>query len=140
MTEQLTVRVRATAAGAVIELAGELDHHTAFLIRDALPGLGLRAGQQLVLDLAQLTFCDSSGITAMIVARNHALSEGASIALADVPGRVDRVIRMVGLDRVFAVHSSASAAEAAWQSQQCAPLPETPRSPGPIAPRDGPRS
>ncbi|WP_432080404.1 STAS domain-containing protein [Streptomyces sp. WAC 04229] len=116
MTENLTVHVRTGTAGAVIELAGELDHHTAHEVRAALPGLGLRPGQQLVLDLAGLTFCDSSGLTVLIAARNHALAADASIALAAVPERVSRVFRVVGLDQVFPTHPTAREAEAAWRT------------------------
>ncbi|MFE1228743.1 STAS domain-containing protein [Streptomyces sp. NPDC058745] len=115
MTKQLTLRIRTTATGAVMELAGDLDHHTAPEVRDALPQIDLRRGQQLVLDLGAITFCDSSGITVLIAARNHALAAGAAIALAAVPERVTRIFRIVGLDQVFPSHASAQAAEDAWQ-------------------------
>ncbi|MFE3600767.1 STAS domain-containing protein [Streptomyces sp. NPDC059142] len=115
MTKHLTLHTRATTAGPVIELAGDLDHHTAPEVRDALPQLGLRPGQQLVLDLAAITFCDSSGIGALIAARNQALAADASIALAAVPERVGRIFRIVGLDQVFPTHPTAQAAEDAWQ-------------------------
>ncbi|MFB6555891.1 STAS domain-containing protein [Streptomyces sp. NPDC056405] len=114
MTKQLTLHTHATAAGAVIELAGELDHNTAPDVRAALPDLELRVGQQLVLDLAGLTFCDSSGITVLIAARNHALAAGGTIALAAVPDRVSRIFRIVGLEHVFPTHPTAQDAEAAW--------------------------
>ncbi|WP_328498590.1 STAS domain-containing protein [Streptomyces sp. NBC_00414] len=116
MTERLTLRTRTAPAGAVIELAGDLDHHSAPEVRAALPGLHLHPGQQLVLDLGGLTFCDSSGITVLIAARNHALAAGAGIALAAVPELVSRIFRMVGLDQVFAVHPTVKAAEAAWRA------------------------
>ncbi|MFE1024579.1 STAS domain-containing protein [Streptomyces sp. NPDC058818] len=115
MTKHLTLRTRTTTAGPVIEIAGDLDYDTADKVRAALPGLGLRPGQQLVLDLAGLSFCDSSGITVLIAARNHALAAGASITLAAVPDRVSRVFRIVGLAQVFPTHPTAAAAEAAWR-------------------------
>ncbi|MFJ6086757.1 STAS domain-containing protein [Streptomyces sp. NPDC092369] len=115
MTEDLALRTRATTAGAVIELTGDLDHHTAPQVRAALAGLGLRPGGQLVLDLEGVTFCDSTGITVLIAARNHALAADATIALAAVPERVTRIFRMVGLEQVFATHPTAQAAEAAWR-------------------------
>ncbi|MGW7242994.1 hypothetical protein [Streptomyces sp. NPDC054804] len=34
-----------------------------------MPGLDLRPGRQLVLDLSGITFCDSSGITTLIPSR-----------------------------------------------------------------------
>ncbi|MGW1727825.1 STAS domain-containing protein [Streptomyces sp. NPDC002306] len=111
---RLNVTTRTTPAGPVIEMAGELDHHTAPEIRALLPGLAIARGQQLVVDLGGLTFCDSSGITALIAARNHALGAQAAIALAAVPAAVRRVFAVVGLDQVFPVHPTAEAAEAAW--------------------------
>ncbi|WP_221353630.1 STAS domain-containing protein [Streptomyces beigongshangae] len=112
----LTLRIRTAPAGAVVELAGELDHQTAPGVRAALPGLELLPGQQLVLDLGGVEFCDSSGITVLIAARNHALAAGAGIALAAVPEHVSRIFRVVGLDQVFPAHPTARAAEAAWRS------------------------
>lgn len=114
MTRQLTVRTRTTAAGPVIAVAGELDHLTAPEVRAVLPGLVLRPGQQLVVDLGSLTFCDSTGITVLIAARNHALAARATIALAAVPDQVGRIFSMVGLDQVFPTHPTAQDAEAAW--------------------------
>ncbi|WP_033221423.1 STAS domain-containing protein [Streptomyces virginiae] len=105
---------RTTSAGPVIELAGDLDHHSAAQVRGLLSELAVEEGRQLVIDLRGLTFCDSSGITVLIAARNHALAARASIALAAVPERVVRILRIVGLDQVFPVHPTAQAAEAAW--------------------------
>ncbi|MEU6991046.1 STAS domain-containing protein [Streptomyces sp. NPDC046465] len=115
MTHLLALHTRATAAGPVLELSGELDHRTAPDARTALRELDLESGQQLVLDLAGLTFCDSTGITVFIAARNHALAAHAVIVLAAVPDRVNRIFRIAGLDHVFPTHPTAEAAEAAWR-------------------------
>ncbi|MFF2433169.1 STAS domain-containing protein [Streptomyces sp. NPDC058107] len=115
MTQQLTLHTRATPAGPIMELSGELDRHTASDVRAALLELDLGAGQQLVLDLGRLTFCDSTGITVLIAARNHALAADAAIVLAAVPDRVSRIFRIVGLEQVFPTHTTAQAAEAAWR-------------------------
>lgn len=111
---QFDVRTRNTPSGPAVQLVGELDHHSAPQVRDLLPGLVVQEGQQLVVDLAGLTFCDSSGITVLIAARNHALASRATVALAAVPDHVSRIFRIVGLDQVFPVHATARAAEAAW--------------------------
>ncbi|MEV0523466.1 STAS domain-containing protein [Streptomyces sp. NPDC050439] len=111
---QLAVRTRTTAAGPVVELTGELDHESCSQLRGVLPGLALRRGQQLVIDLTGITLCDSSGISALIAARNHALAAGAAIALAAVPGRISRVLALVGLSQVFPTYPTAHAAEEAW--------------------------
>ena len=114
---QLTLTTRTTASGTVVlYLAGELDFHTAPQVRGALPDLALQPGQHLVLDLGGLTFCDSSGVSMFIGARNHAAAAGASIALAAVPARVLRVFTVVGLDQVFTCYPSTDDALAARPS------------------------
>ena len=112
---QLSATTRTTVAGPVLELVGELDHHTAPQVRELLSGLAVEPGQQLVVDLGGLTFCDSSGITALIAARNHALAARATIALVAIPDPVRRIFRIVGLDPVFPTHPTAQDAEAAWR-------------------------
>lgn len=111
---QLEVRTRTTASGPVIELAGELDHDSAPEIRDILPGLAIEPGQQLVVDLGGLTFCDSTGLTILIAARNIALAAHSTIVLTAVPDRVSRILGIVGLDQVLPTQPSVQAAEAAW--------------------------
>ncbi|MFJ6837116.1 STAS domain-containing protein [Streptomyces sp. NPDC091209] len=119
MTHELTVHTRTTLAGPVIELIGALDHHSAPDVRTLLPGLSLSPGQQLVIDLDRLTFCDSTGITVLIAARNHALAADASVVLTAVPERVSRTFRLVGLQDVFSMQPTSQAAAAAWTQ----PLP-----------------
>ncbi|MER5472824.1 STAS domain-containing protein [Streptomyces sp. NPDC002935] len=122
MTHELAVHTRTTPAGPVIELVGALDHHSAPDVRTLLPRLALSPGQQLVIDLDRLTFCDSTGITLLIAARNHALAADASVVLTAVPDGVIRTFRMVGLEQVFSVQPTSQAAAAAWT--QPPPPPE----------------
>lgn len=106
----LELTVRDTPNGPVVEVIGELDYDTAEALRDLLQTLPLERGQRLVLELARMEFCDSSGISALIAARNHAQSAGADIALAAVPANTLRVLRVVGLDQVFALHPDTESA------------------------------
>ncbi|HET6856879.1 MAG TPA: STAS domain-containing protein [Streptomyces sp.] len=114
MTHALAIHSRTTPAGPVIELSGDLDHHTTPQVRELLPGLDLGPGRQIVIDLAQLAFCDSSGIAVLLAARNHALAADAAIVLAAVPERVSRIFRIVGLEEIFPTCPTAQAAETAW--------------------------
>jgi anti-anti-sigma factor len=121
VSHELTVRTRTTQAGPVVELIGALDHHSAPEVRILLPRLALSPGQQLVIDLDRLTFCDSTGITVLIAARNRALAADASVVLAAVPDGVHRTFRMVGLEQVFSIQPTSQAAEAAWTQPPPAP-------------------
>jgi anti-anti-sigma factor len=107
------IAARDASTGPVLEIVGDLDYGTAHELRERVTRTTLRAGQRLVLDLSRLEFCDSSGITALIAARNHAAAAGADVALAGVPANTLRILRIVGLDQVFAVHPDARTATAA---------------------------
>ncbi|MER5716536.1 STAS domain-containing protein [Streptomyces sp. NPDC002132] len=106
----LKITTRDAATGPVLEISGELDYANAAGLRDLLPTLTLRAGQRLVVDLGGMEFCDSSGISALIAARNHAEAARADIALAAVPANTLRVLRIVGLDQVFSLHPDSESA------------------------------
>ncbi|MGW2588295.1 STAS domain-containing protein [Streptomyces virginiae] len=106
----LDIEVRATATGPVVEVVGELDYGTSAALRELFTTLPLEPGQRLVLDLARMAFCDSSGISALIAVRNHAQSAAAEIALAAVPANTLRVLRVVGLDQVFPLHPDVESA------------------------------
>ncbi|WP_326673031.1 MULTISPECIES: STAS domain-containing protein [unclassified Streptomyces] len=101
---RLTITARDSATGPVLGIVGDLDHATAPELRrvvDSLPGI---RGRLLVLELAGLEFCDSSGITALLAARNLATEKSGDIALAAVPANTARILRIIGLDRVFTLH------------------------------------
>jgi anti-anti-sigma factor len=108
----LKITSRDAATGPVVEIAGDLDYETAGRLREVCAGLPLHSGQRLVIDLAAMEFCDSTGITALIAARNHALAARAEIALAAVPDNTMRILRIVGLDQIFPFHPTTEAATA----------------------------
>ncbi|OEJ35087.1 STAS domain-containing protein [Streptomyces subrutilus] len=108
----LTITIRDATNGPVLELAGDLDYDQAPRLRQALETLTPKPGQRLVMDLSGVGFCDSSGITVLIVARNLAVAARADIALAGVPDNTLRTLRIVGLDQVFPIHPDVDSAVA----------------------------
>ncbi|MFF7203031.1 MULTISPECIES: STAS domain-containing protein [unclassified Streptomyces] len=106
----LKIAARDAATGPVVEITGDLDYDTAHELRAFITTLVLHPGQRLVLDLAHLELCDSSGIGALILARNHAQAAQAGVALAAVPGNTLRVLRILGLEQVFAIYPDTRAA------------------------------
>ncbi|MFF7491140.1 STAS domain-containing protein [Streptomyces luteogriseus] len=105
----LSISRRDTATGPVLHVAGDLDFDQAPVLRGRLDQLPLAPGQCLVLELSGLAFCDSSGITALLAARQHALAADADIVLAAVPANLLRVLTLVGLDQVFTLRPDSSA-------------------------------
>lgn len=106
----LNITTRDVATGPVLEVIGELDYGNASVLRELLTTITLQPGQRLVLDLVSMDFCDSSGLTALIAARNRAHAAHAEIALAAVPANTLRVLRIVGLDQVFPLHPDSDSA------------------------------
>ncbi|MFD5232515.1 STAS domain-containing protein [Streptomyces qaidamensis] len=106
----LTVIQHDTATGPALHVSGDLDYDQAPVLRGRLDQLSLSPGQCLVLDLSGLEVCDSSGITALLAARQHALAAEADVVLAAVPSNLMRVLTLVGLDQVFTLRPDSSAA------------------------------
>ncbi|MGW2787473.1 STAS domain-containing protein [Streptomyces populi] len=103
----LKITTRDAATGPVLEISGELDYDSAPGLRELIPTVTLRPGQRLTLDLGGMEFCDSSGLSALIAAHNHAHAARADIALAAVPAHTLRTLRIVGLDQIFLIRPGA---------------------------------
>ena len=88
----------------VLSLAGELDLYSAPALREALRGVVERSPKRLVVDLAEVTFVDSTILGALVEARS-ALG-GDAFALAAPGLEVRRALQVSGLDRHFAVHDT----------------------------------
>ncbi|MER7922908.1 STAS domain-containing protein [Streptomyces sp. NPDC096057] len=108
----LNLTVHAAATGTVVEVVGELDYASASELRELITSLTLQSGEHLVLDLGGMSFCDSSGLTALIIAHNHTQAVGAGLVLRAVPAHTRRVLRTVGLDQIFVIRSDSDAATA----------------------------
>lgn len=113
MTE-LSITSANRGTSHVLELVGELDLANVHQFREALRALTLDQSQQLIIDMAGLDFCDSSGMSALVAARARTLAAHGAIALAGVPGHLVRALAVVGLDQLFAVHATANDAIAVW--------------------------
>lgn len=89
-------------------MAGELDMAHASEVATLLDDLS-DGGQQIVVDLTDLEFIDSSGIHALVRPR----SGSARIELVCPPGNVRRVLEVTKLERVLQVHDTLDEALAA---------------------------
>ena len=92
----------------VLSLAGELDLADAPALREALRGAVERSPRRLVVDLAEVTFVDSTVLGALVEAR--ARIGGEAFALAAPGLEVRRALEVSGLDRHFRVHETVSGA------------------------------
>jgi anti-sigma B factor antagonist len=88
----------------VVEVGGEVDVHSAPQLRDRLIEIIDGGKPSLVVDLSGLQFIDSTGLGALVAARNHAEAAGTRFQLVCKADRLLKVFRITGLDEVFEIH------------------------------------
>ncbi|MFJ4921348.1 STAS domain-containing protein [Streptomyces sp. NPDC088725] len=103
---RLQVEVRTEGRSEVVTVAGELDHHTAELLRAPLDEALEKGRARLVIDCSHLEFCDSTGLNVLLGARLKADAAGGGVHLAGMLPVVARVFEITGADAVFTVHAS----------------------------------
>ena len=83
-------------------LSGEVDHHGARAIMEELGRqIDLELPRELTLDLAGVTFMDSSGIAVLLRAYRQVGELGGSLTVVNVPDQAARVLRAAGMDRLI---------------------------------------
>ncbi|MET9294922.1 STAS domain-containing protein [Streptomyces sp. NPDC003077] len=107
---RLQVAVRHHGTSAVVTAAGELDHHTADLLSEALESCVDGGCKRLVVDCSALEFMDSTGLNVLLGARIKVEAQGGGVHLAAMQPVVARVFEITGADAVFTVHQSLDAA------------------------------
>ena len=105
----LTIAEHRVGRRAVLSVFGEVDISTAAELRAAIETAATRAFEIWV-DLSETTFMDSSGVHAMAGARARVAGANVRLALICPEGPVLRALTLTGLDRIFEIHASRSAA------------------------------
>ena len=60
--------------------------------------------QSLVIDLTDVEFCDSSGLSALLIADRKMKEHGGKVTLVNVHKKVMSLLKISMLDRVFDIH------------------------------------
>ncbi len=107
---KLRLARHALGDAVVVAVAGELDLFTAPFLRDEVRDAIKQDSARLVLDLQQLSFMDSSGLSVLIEAWRLATSEGGGVSLAAPQAPVARILRTTGLDQRIKVYPDVDSA------------------------------
>ena len=82
----------------VISLAGEFDEHSANYVRDLMDNLMSESNaRQVIVDLGQLDFMDSTGIGVMIGRYKKMKSRGIPIFVTNPSKQIDKIFMMTAL-------------------------------------------
>ncbi|MBK1699969.1 STAS domain-containing protein [Thiococcus pfennigii] len=96
----------------VAALEGRLTAAEAGGARQDLARLIETGDARLVLDLSELTFCDSSGLSVLISGLKAARAKGGEVVLAGPTPPVRALIELTRLHQVFAIYDDAASAAA----------------------------
>jgi len=86
-----------------IHLVGELDMSTAPQLRERLSGLATDGPNQVTVDLSELSFVDSTGLSVLITGLKQVRQQGGDMALRSPTPSTRRVLEITGLTEVFAI-------------------------------------
>lgn len=89
---------------AVLKLTGELDSDTAAKLHATLADLLDRTVPRIVVDLSDLKFCDSVGLSAFITCKQVISARGGWLRFACAGPFLANLLETVGLRRYFAIY------------------------------------
>lgn len=96
---KLTMTMDTTPRSATLRVAGDLDHlNTDEFVRTATHVLsGAPRLRELRLDFADLSFCDSAGLSGLLQVRRQASLAGVHLHLDQRPAHLDRILEITGI-------------------------------------------
>jgi anti-sigma B factor antagonist len=104
--EPLEISHRAEGAFEIVSPRGEIDLATQTMLRAVLEELIRDGRTHLVVDLAETTFLDSTGLGALISARRRTYAAEGSFAIICANPRMRELFAITRLDLVFRVHET----------------------------------
>ena len=97
MSVQISVKGEVVTA----RLNGELDHHSAKEIREAIDNsVELNMPTLLVLDFSDLSFMDSSGIGLVMWRYRNLIKSGAELHIIGAPPHIYKMLKLAGVEKL----------------------------------------
>lgn len=98
----MPVTVRIQSRTMIAALSGEIDHHGARAVMDALDrAISTHLPLRMEVDLSGVTFMDSSGLALLIRTHRAVQGLGGSLRVTHIPAQPRRVLDAAGLSRII---------------------------------------
>jgi anti-sigma B factor antagonist len=88
----------------VVSVRGEVDVYSAPTLRKCLQESMDEQYNDLIVDLTDIAFIDSTGLGVLVAGQNRAGELGGKLSVVCSQERVLKLFRITGLDEVFAIH------------------------------------
>lgn len=110
--DELSIDIKTEHNGAalIFRLRGSLDLATSPTVRAALLEAANEGKHEIIVDLKNVEFIDSTGLGALIGGHRRALESGGGVSLVINEGPISRLLNITGLMRVFKVFGSEESA------------------------------
>ncbi|MFJ3582008.1 STAS domain-containing protein [Streptomyces sp. NPDC090127] len=100
--DRIAVSVTPREGGSSVKVCGELDLDSVTQLHTTLlHALAASDGAGVALDLSEVTFCDSSGLNALLRARRQAVSDGHPLTITAASPQVTRLLEITGAAALF---------------------------------------
>jgi anti-anti-sigma factor len=98
--------VRSQGRAIVIAVRGELDLASSPALQEELDRVSASDAEMLIIDLRELDFMDSTGLSVLVRAHQRAEEHGRRLAMVKGPQQVQRLLSLTGVsDRLTVVDS-----------------------------------
>jgi anti-sigma B factor antagonist len=106
----LSLETRQSDGRTIVAVGGEIDVYTAPRLRDRITELVSAGNYNLVVDMEQVEFLDSTGLGVLVGGLKKVRAHDGSMELICNQDRLLKIFRITGLAKVFTIHSSEAAA------------------------------
>jgi stage II sporulation protein AA (anti-sigma F factor antagonist) len=107
----LQIETQVSGDTLLVRLSGELDHHTAELVRERVEtALDREMCEHLVMNLEGLDFMDSSGLGVILGRYKRVTQAGGRMSLCSVNDQILKLFELSGMLKILRIYSTESQA------------------------------
>ncbi|KEF38828.1 anti-anti-sigma factor [Schinkia azotoformans MEV2011] len=97
----LKIDIEESLNSRVVKLAGEVDVYTAPMLRDAIIPLTVKKDSNLIVDMTEVGYMDSTGLGVFIGAFKSSHQHMNSLKLIGVTEKIERLFQITGLSEII---------------------------------------
>ena len=103
---ELDVQPTQKQGATVLALRGEIDVYTAPRLRQAITDVIDSGAANVILDMEQVDFLDSTGLGVLVGALKRAKSKDGVLSIVATQDKILKIFDITGLNKVFPMHGS----------------------------------
>jgi anti-sigma B factor antagonist len=103
---------------AILRPTGRMDVESSPSVRQAILDLAGQGITALVVDLSQVDFMDSSGLSALVSGMKTLRKSGGRLSICNANAQIRTALRLTMLDRVFPIYENTAKALEAMDADQ----------------------